>query len=59
MKKKSELHETFKKWKDEVENQTGKKIQSDNGGEYGLAKHTKLREENDIILKRTIPGKPR
>lgn len=45
MKRKSELHETFKKGKAEVENQTGKKIKcrkSDNKGEYELTGYKKL-----------------
>ena len=56
------LPSLFRKCKAEVENQTEKKIKcikSGNEGEYELAEYSKLCEENGIILKRTVPGKPR
>ena len=51
MKNKSEAFAKFKKWKAEVENQTGRKIKclrSDNGTEYKDGEFLKFCEEHGI-----------
>ena len=53
---------TFKKWKAEVENQTGLKIKclrSDNGEEYDKLEFKEFCTAEGIRLMRTIPGKAR
>ena len=53
---------TFKKWKAEVENQTGLKfkcLRSDNGGEYDKSEFKAFCAAEGIRLMRTVPGKAR
>ena len=62
LKHKSDVFTTFKKWKAEVENQTGLKIKclrSDNGGEYNKSEFITFCAAEGIRLIRTIPGKAR
>ena len=62
LKHKSDVFVTFKKWKAEVENQTGMKIKclrSDNGGEYDLAEFKSFCADEGIRCTRTVPGKAR
>ena len=62
MKHKSDVFETFKKWKAEVENQTGLKvkcIRSNNGGEYDKSEFKAFFAAEGIRLMRTVPGKAR
>jgi transposase InsO family protein len=58
---KSDVFETFKKWKAMVENETGlkiKKLRSDNGGEYEDNEFKKFCYQSGIKLIRTVPGTP-
>ena len=53
---------TFKKWKAEVENQTGLKVKClryDNGGEYDKSEFEAFCAAEGIRLMRTVPGKAR
>ena len=53
---------TFKKWKAEVENQTGLKVKclwSENGGEYDKSEFKEFCAAEEIRLIRTVPGKAR
>ena len=62
LKHKSDVFATFKKWKAEVENQTGLKVKclrSDNGGEYGKSEFKAFCAADGIRLMRTVPGKAR
>ena len=62
LKHKSYVFETFKKWKAEVENQTGLKVKclrSDNGGEYDKSEFKTFCAAEGIRLMRTVPGKAR
>ena len=62
MKHKSDVFETFKKWKAEVENQTGLKVKclrSYNGGEYEKSEFKAFCVAEGIRLMRTVPGKAR
>ena len=56
------MFETFKKWKAEVENQTGLKVKclrSDNGGEYDKSEFKAFCAAEGIRLMRTVSGKAR
>ena len=62
LKNKSDMFETFKKWKAEVENQTGLKVRclsSDNGGEYDKSEFKAFCASEGIKFMRTVPGKAR
>ena len=53
---------TFKKWKADVENQTGLKVKclrSDNGGEYDKLEFKAFWDAEGIRPMRTVPGKSR
>lgn len=61
LKNKSDVFATFKKWKTEVENQTGLKIKSlmsDNGGEYSSDEFKSYCAEYGIRMIKTIPETP-
>ena len=56
------MFETFKKWKAEVENQTGLKVKclrSNTGGEYEKSEFKSFCAAEGIGLMRTVPGKER
>ena len=60
MKHKSDVFASFKKWKAEVENQTGLKVKclrSDNGGEYDKSEFKAFCDAVGINLMRIVPGK--
>ena len=62
LKHKSNVFATFKKWKVEVENQTGLKIKclgSNNGGEYDMSEFKAFCAGDGIRLMRTVPSKAR
>ena len=55
------MFSVFKRWKAEVENQTGLKIKSlksDNGGEYDSKEFKSFCSENGIRMIKTVPGTP-
>ncbi|KAE8675966.1 hypothetical protein F3Y22_tig00111640pilonHSYRG00200 [Hibiscus syriacus] len=61
LKKKSEVFDTFRKWKVMVENETGlkvKRMRSDNGGEYRNRKFREFYASNGIKMETTIPMTP-
>ncbi|KAL8106789.1 hypothetical protein AgCh_023527 [Apium graveolens] len=61
LKNKSDVFATFKKWKTEVENQTGLKVKSlmsDNGGEYSSDEFKSYCTEFGIRMIKTIPETP-
>ena len=61
LKNKSDVFSVFKRWKTEVENQTGlkvKSLKSDNGGEYNSQEFKDFCSENGIRMIKTIPGTP-
>jgi hypothetical protein len=61
LKNKSDVFSVFKRWKTEVETQTGLKIKSlksDNGGEYDSQEFKEFCLENGIRMIKTIPGTP-
>lgn len=61
LKNKSEVFETFKKWKAMVEIETGLKVKclrSDNGGEYIDGGFREFCAANGIRMEKTIPGTP-
>jgi len=61
LKNKSDVFATFKRWKAEVENQTGLKIKclkSDNGGEYDRQEFKAFCSQNGIRMIKTVPGTP-
>ena len=61
LKNKSDVFSVFKRWKAEVENQTGLKIKSlksDNGGEYDSKEFKSFCSENGIRMIKTVPGTP-
>ncbi|KAL3830794.1 hypothetical protein ACJIZ3_019596 [Penstemon smallii] len=61
LKHKSEVFDTFRKWKAMVENETGlqiKKLRTDNGGEYEASIFKKFCYEHGIRMERTVPGTP-
>ena len=52
---------SFKKWKDLVENETGKKLKclrSDNGGDYCSKEFDIYCSYNGIQIEKTVPGTP-
>jgi transposase InsO family protein len=62
LKHKSDVFSIFKRWKTEVETETGLKIKclrSDNGGEYDSAEFKKFCAYKGIRCQRTVPGKAR
>ena len=62
LKHKSDVFETFKKWKAEVENQTGLKVKclrSYNVGEYDKSEFKAFCAAERIRLMRTVPSKAR
>ena len=61
MKNKSDVFETFKKWKAMVEKETGLKVKclrSDNGGEYIDGGFSEYYAAQGIRMEKTIPGTP-
>ncbi|KAE8693764.1 putative galacturonosyltransferase-like 4 [Hibiscus syriacus] len=61
LKKKSEVFDTFRKWKDMVENETGmkvKRLRSDNGGEYKNRRFRDFCANNGIKMETTVPMTP-
>ena len=61
LKNKSNGFATFKKWKVEVENQTGlsvKSLRTDNGGEYDTQEFKEFYAEKMIRMIRTVHGRP-
>ena len=61
LKKKSEVFDTFRKWKAMVENETGlkiKRVRSDNGGEYRDNRFRELCANNGIKMEKTVPMTP-
>lgn len=61
LKKKSEVFDTFRKWKAMVENETGlkvKRLRSDNGGEYTDQKFREFCANNGIKMEKTVPQTP-
>jgi len=58
---KSDVFDTFKKWKALVENETGKRLKclrSDNGGEYCIKEFDRYSSENGIRRENIVPGTP-
>ena len=58
---KSDVFDTFKKWKALAENETGKRLKclrSDNGGEYCSKEFDSYCSHNGICREKTIPGTP-
>eukprot|EP00253_Pinus_taeda_P007037 PITA_07037 len=58
---KSNVFDTFKKWKALVENETGKLLKclrSESGGEYCSKKFDRYCSENGIRREKTVPGTP-
>ncbi|GJZ62198.1 putative RNA-directed DNA polymerase [Tanacetum coccineum] len=61
LKNKSEVFNTFKKWKATVENETNlrvKCLKSDNGGEYSSRESIEYCAENGIRMLKTVPETP-
>ena len=61
IKRKSDVFDTFKKWKALVENETGKSLKclkSDNGGEYCSKEFDNYCSYNGIRRVKTVPGTP-
>ncbi|KAE8711156.1 Villin-2 [Hibiscus syriacus] len=61
MKKKSEVFDTFRKWKAMVENETGmkvKRLRSDNGGEYRNRRFRDFYANNGIKMETIVPMTP-
>ena len=61
LKKKSEVFDTFRKWKAMVENETGlkiKRVRSDNGGEYRDKRFREFCANNGIKMEKTVPMTP-
>ena len=61
LKKKSEVFDTFRKWKAMVENETGlkiKRVRSDNGGEYRDNRFREFCVNNGIKMEKTVPMTP-
>ncbi|KAE8705011.1 Cytochrome P450 84A1 [Hibiscus syriacus] len=59
--KKSEVFDTFRKWKAMVENETGmkvKRLRSDNGGEYRNRRFRDFCANNGIKMETTVPMTP-
>ncbi|KAL5806884.1 hypothetical protein ACOSQ4_029617 [Xanthoceras sorbifolium] len=61
LKKKSEVFDTFRKWKAMVENETGlkiKRLRSDNGGEYRDSRFREFCANSGIKIEKTVPMTP-
>ncbi|KAE8695627.1 Potassium transporter 10 [Hibiscus syriacus] len=61
LKKKSEVFDTFRKWKAMVKNETGmkvKRLRSDNGGEYRNRRFRDFCANNGIKMETTVPMTP-
>ncbi|KAE8697282.1 omega-6 fatty acid desaturase, endoplasmic reticulum isozyme 1 [Hibiscus syriacus] len=61
LKKKSEVFDTFRKWKAMVENENGmkvKRLRSDNGGEYRNRRFRDFCANNGIKMETTVPMTP-
>ncbi|KAL5760877.1 hypothetical protein ACOSQ2_019715 [Xanthoceras sorbifolium] len=61
LKKKSEVFDTFRKWKAMVENETGlkiKRLRSDNGGEYKDSRFREFCANSGIKMEKTVPMTP-
>jgi hypothetical protein len=61
IRQKSDVFDTFKKWKDLVENETGKRLKclrSDNGGEYCSKEFDDYCSYHGIHREKTVPGTP-
>ncbi|KAL5823214.1 hypothetical protein ACOSQ4_021114 [Xanthoceras sorbifolium] len=61
LKKKSEVFDTFRKWKAMVENETGlkiKRLMSDNGGEYRDSRFREFCANSGIKMEKTVPMTP-
>ena len=61
LKKKSEVFDTFRKWKAMVENETSlkiKRVRSDNGGEYRDNIFREFCANNGIKMEKTVPMTP-
>jgi hypothetical protein len=61
IRQKSDVFDTFKKWKDLVENETGKSLKflkSDNGGEYCSKEFDDYCSYHGIHREKTIPRTP-
>ena len=61
LKKKSEVFDTFRKWKAMVENETGlkiKRVRSDNGGEYRDNGFREFCANNGIKMEKMVPMTP-
>ncbi|KAL5771289.1 hypothetical protein ACOSP7_015443 [Xanthoceras sorbifolium] len=61
LKKKSEVFDTFRKWKAMVENETGlkiKRLRSDNGGEYRDSRFREFCANSGIKMEKTVPMTP-
>ena len=61
MKNRSDVFDTFKKWKAMVETETGLKVKylrSDNGGEYIDEGFSEYCAAQGIRMEKTIPGTP-
>ena len=61
LKKKSEVFDTFRKWKAMVENETGlkiKRVRSDNGGEYRDNRFREFCANNEIKMEKMVPMTP-
>jgi transposase InsO family protein len=61
IRQKSDVFDTFKKWKDLVENETGKKLKclrSDNGGEYFSKDFDDYYSYHQIHREKTVPRTP-
>ena len=61
LRQKSDVFQTFKKWKCLVENETGKKLKclrSDNGGEYCSTEFEEYCSSNGIHRQKTVPRTP-
>ena len=61
MKNKSDVFETFKKWKAMVETETGLKVKClrlDNGGEYIDGEFSEYCAAQRIMMEKTIPEIP-
>ena len=61
LKKKSEVFDTFRRWKAMIENETGlkvKRLRSDNGGEYTDRRFREFCANNGIKMEKTVPKTP-
>ena len=61
IRQKSDVFDTFKKWKALAENETGKRLKclrSDNGGEYCSKEFDSYCSHNGIHREKTVPGTP-